>query len=85
MSRNKAAAVAPTATAVPTLPGTTPLEADSDRCGNCQYYRAADQEKGYCRRYPPVIVGTPTDIGPLTLHPVVRYDSLCGEHKAASR
>jgi hypothetical protein len=54
-------------------------------CGNCRFYREADQGAGTCHRYPPTFAG---EQSPRELHrwrfPLVAASAWCGEHQAVN-
>jgi hypothetical protein len=56
------------------------------KCKNCEYYDKQDSEKGYCRRFPPVRIGTYVSVAESypTSPPIVAKNDYCFEYKEKS-
>jgi len=58
------------------------------QCSQCRFYHAYHprDSAGYCRRYPPIFVGTQEEESGLTIEifqqPIVAVDEWCGEFGA---
>lgn len=54
------------------------------KCGDCEFYANAYDEKGVCRRFPPVPIVEPARYGGVDVkwqQPVVSKYGQCGEFK----
>ena len=56
-----------------------------ENCRQCRFLQLdhARNEAGYCRRYPPVLIGG--DDEAMFCFPIVAVDEWCGEFKAVSQ